>query len=141
MIFMGHFLYATNQEEIEEINRRHGEFDMIVEAENLETAVKRFHERLVDYRNNSDFFSGECIIYLVQLLEFDRFPSKSAIMINLKSMAGDPLMPFIECSVPSNDSDACRIFDWTHSNPKIDGENEKIFLRFSARTEPAAIPD
>ena len=101
MIFMGYFIHATNQEEIEEADRRHGEFNLIVEAERADRALELFRQRVIEYRENSTFFEGECSIYLVQLFEFDRFPNQSAMMINYKSIAGDPVMPFIGCSVPS----------------------------------------
>ncbi|MFH1985602.1 MAG: hypothetical protein ABIL58_27525 [Pseudomonadota bacterium] len=130
MIFMGHFIHITNQEEIEEANRRHGEFNMIVEADVAERALRMFRDRIINYRANSDFFDGECAVYLVQLFEFDRFPQHSAMMLNYKSIAGDPLMPFIGCSIPSSDTDACRIFDWNNNNPEVDGEREKLFIRF-----------
>lgn len=143
MIFMGHFIHITNQEEIEEANRRHGEFNMIVDADGVERALRMFRDRLIDYRASSDFFEGECAVYLVQLFEFDRFPRHAAMMLNYKSIAGDPLMPFIGCAVPSSDTDACRIFDWSNNNPEVDGENEKLFIHFGVDEScaTAALPD
>ena len=132
MIFIGHFIHTSNQEEIEEADRRHGEFNMIVEADGVEWALRMFRDRIIDYRSSSDFFEGDCAVYLVQLFEFDRFPRNAAMMLNYKSTAGDPLMPFIGCSIPSSDTDACRIFDWTNNNPEVDGEQEKLFIRFGA---------
>ncbi len=132
MIYMGFFIHGTNQEQVEEIDRRHGEFSLITDAPEAETALTRFRDRIVAYRENSDFFGGECVIYLVQLFEFDRLPDDTAMMLNYKSVAGDPVMPFIGCSVPSSDTDACRIFDWSNANPQVDGENEKVFVRFPA---------
>jgi hypothetical protein len=54
------------------------------------------------------------------------------MMINYKSVAGDPVMPFIGCTVPSHETDACRIFDWKNNTPEIDGQNEQLFLKFNA---------
>ncbi len=139
MIFIGHFIHTTNQEEIEEANRRHGEFNMITEAVGLEQALLMFRDRIVEYRHNSDFFEGECAVYLVQLFEFDRFPQHAATMLSYKSSAGDPMMPFIGCSVPAGDTDACRVFDWKNNNPEVDGEREKLFLRFGV-DEVCAVP-
>ena len=139
MIFIGHFIHTTSQEEIEEANRRHGEFNMIAEAAGLEQALLMFRDRIVEYRNTSDFFEGECAVYLVQLFEFDRFPQHAAMMLNYKSSAGDPMMPFIGCSVPASDTDACRVFDWKNNNPEVDGEREKLFLRFGV-DEVCAVP-
>lgn len=130
MIFIGHFMHMTNQEQVAENDRRHGEFQMIIEADGLEAALNGFRDRLLLYRRERDFFEGACRIYLVQLLELDRFPLESALMIHFKSVAGDPVMPFIGCSLPSSDSDACRIFDWDDSGPEIDGQSEKLFLTF-----------
>ena len=51
-------------------------------------------------------------------------------MLNLKSTVGDPLLPFIGCSIPSDQTNACRIYDWKNNEPEIDGSNEKLFLEF-----------
>jgi len=132
MIFIGKFFYLTNQQEIEEQDRRHGEFDLIIEAQDGETAFLKFKERIAEIRDKGDFFQGQTRIFFIQLLEFDRFPRSQALMLNLKSTAGDPLMPFIGCSIPSDQTDACRIYDWKNNEPEIDGQNEKLFLEFRA---------
>jgi hypothetical protein len=130
MIFIGKFFYLTNQQEIEEQERRHGEFDLIVEAQEGEDAFMKFKQRIAELREKGDFFQGQTRIFFIQLLEFDRFPRHQALMLNLKSTAGDPLMPFIGCSIPSDQADACRIYDWKNNEPEIDGQNEKLFLEF-----------
>lgn len=130
MIFIGKFFYLTNQQEIEEQERRHGEFDLIVEAQEGEDAFMKFKQRIGELRDKGDFFQGQTRIFFIQLLEFDRFPRHQALMLNLKSTAGDPLMPFIGCSIPSDQADACRIYDWKNNEPEIDGQNEKLFLEF-----------
>ena len=130
MIFIGKFFYLTSQQEIEEEDRRHGEFDLIIEARDGETAFLKFKERIAEIRDKGDFFQGQTRVFFIQLLEFDRFPRSQALMLNLKSTAGDPLMPFIGCSIPSDQTDACRIYDWKNNEPEIDGQNEKLFLEF-----------
>ena len=130
MIFIGKFFYLTNQQEIEEKERRHGEFDLIIEAQDGETAFLKFKHRIAEIREKGDFFQGQTRVFFIQLLEFDRFPRTQALMLNLKSTAGDPLMPFIGCSIPSDQADACRIYDWKNNEPEIDGQNEKLFLEF-----------
>lgn len=130
MIFIGKFFYLTNQQEIEEQERRHGEFDLIIEAQDGETAFEKFKWRIAEIRDKGDFFQGQTRVFFIQLLEFDRFPRTQALMLNLKSTAGDPLMPFIGCSIPSDQTDACRIYDWKNNEPEIDGQNEKLFLEF-----------
>ena len=130
MIFIGKFFYLTSQQEIEEKDRRHGEFDLIIEAADGEAAFLKFKQRIDEIRANGDFFQGQTRIFFIQLLEFDRFPRHQALMLNLKSTAGDPLMPFIGCSIPSDQADACRIYDWKNNEPEIDGQNEKLFLEF-----------
>lgn len=130
MIFIGKFFYLTNQQEIEEKERRHGEFDLIIEAQDGETAFLKFKDRIAEIREKGDFFQGQTRVFFIQLLEFDRFPRNQALMLNLKSTAGDPLMPFIGCSIPSDQADACRIYDWKNNEPEIDGQNEKLFLEF-----------
>lgn len=132
MIFIGKFFYLTSQQEIEEQERRHGEFDLIIEAVDGESAFLKFKRRIEEIREKGGFFQGQTRIFFIQLLEFDRFPRNQALMLNLKSTAGDPLMPFIGCSIPSDQGDACRIYDWKNNEPEIDGQNEKLFLEFQA---------
>lgn len=130
MIYIGKFYYLTNQQEIEEKDRRHGEFDLIIEADSVEESFDAFKARIMEVRENSDFFNGQSSVFFIQLMEFDRFPTGRALMLNFKSTAGDPLMPFIGCSLPSDQGEACRIYDWKNNEPEIDGQNEKLFLEF-----------
>jgi hypothetical protein len=130
MIYIGHFIHATNQEQIEEADRRHGEFNLACEAPEAAAALEMFRRQILYYRKRSEFFEGVCRIYLVQLIELDRFPDRRAVMLTYKSVAGDPVMPFIRCSIPGSDTDACRIFDWHGSQPRVDGEDEMLFLAF-----------
>lgn len=135
MFFLGHFLHLTHQQEIAEADRRHGDFSMIVDADDKETAVRRFQERLTIMRRTRDFFGGQCSIFLVKLLEFDTFPREHAVMLNFKSQAGDPVMPFIDCLLPSDEGDFCRIYLWEENRLEIDGESPPPFLSFDAESE------
>jgi hypothetical protein len=83
MLYIGKFLHMTNQQKAEESERRHGEFNLIVQAENDEAAVERFKERIVDSRESSDLFEGDSSIYIVHLLELEEFPSDRAPVIRL----------------------------------------------------------
>jgi len=130
MIYIGEFLHLTNQEDNDEQNRRHGSFNMIVEADAVDKAVFLFREQLEEYRESKDFFEGACRIYLIQLLEFEEFPKSNPLMFNFTSIAGDPIMPFIGCSLPTEKSDACKIFEWEESGPEVDGDQRKLFLEF-----------
>lgn len=130
MIFIGNFLFMTDLEQVEEQDRRYGEFSMVVEAPDKETAARLFAERLEGYRSLSEFFTGHSKLYLIQLMEFDAFPS-TAIMLNYKSIAGDPVMPYIGCSIPTMENDSCRIFLWDQNQPEIDGVPEKPFMEFT----------
>ena len=132
MYFIGNFIHATNQEETLETDRRHGEFSLIINAKDPHLALRKFRDRIIKYRERSDFFQGDCSIYLIQLFEFDMFPVDEAMMLNYKSIAGDPIMPFIRCSLPNDLTDSCRLFDWKNNVPEIDGQREKLFLRFEA---------
>lgn len=132
MYFIGNFVFSTNQEETLEEDRRHGEFSLIIDAPDPVEAIWKFRDRIVDYRKSSDFFQGDCSIFMIQLFDFDRFPSDDPMMVNYKSVAGDPVMPFIRCSLPNDLSDTCRISDWKNNAPQIDGNREKLFLRFEA---------
>jgi hypothetical protein len=132
MYFIGNFVYASQQEETLETGRRHGEFSLIVKAAQPLAALGKFRDRILRYRKMSDFFQGDCSVYLIQLFEFDEFPVDEAMMLNYKSTAGDPLMPFIRCSLPNDMTDSCRLFDWKNNAPEIDGQKEKLFLQFEA---------
>lgn len=132
MYFIGNFVYAAHQEEGCEVDRRHGEFSLIVDAPDAREALRRYKDRIFKYRMTSDFFQGDCSVYLIQLFEFERFPVQEAMLLNYKSIAGDPLMPFIRCSLPNDQSDSCRIFDWKNGSPEIDGQEERVFVRFEA---------
>lgn len=130
MLYIGHFFHLTNQEEETETERRHGEFNLIVDAEDYETAVNMFRERILALKKSRDFFGGDCSVFFTQLLEFDGFPKDYAMMMNYRSSAGDPVMPFIGCTVPNDQTDACRIYAWEDSKPEIDGRRERVFLQF-----------
>jgi hypothetical protein len=132
MIYIGNFLHTTNQEKSEEEDRRHGEFSLIVEAADAETALHLFREKLLAYRRVRDFFQGECSIFLAQFYELKAFPKKEALMLSYSSYAGDPSMPFIGCTLPSAMSDECRIYEWSENEPQIDGLKGKPFVEFKA---------
>ncbi|MEW6670657.1 MAG: hypothetical protein AB1427_03090 [Thermodesulfobacteriota bacterium] len=130
MIYIGNFLHLTNQEESLETERRHGEFNLIVQADSRDDAIAMFKDRILKQREISGFFGGDCSIYFVELLELEKIPEADAMILNFKSIAGDPLMPFIACSVPTEQTDACRIFDWNNKELAVDGNNNKLFLTF-----------
>jgi len=130
MLYIGKFLHMTNQQKAKESERRHGEFNLIVEAENDKAAVERFKERIVNSRENSDLFEGDSSIYIVHLLELEEFPSDRARVLYYKSIAGDPIMPYISCSTPDGESDGCRILNWMKNRPEIDGEDANLFIEF-----------
>lgn len=130
MIYFGEFVHLTNQEEIDEHDRRHGDFNLIVEAENTQTAVNLFKQRIIEFRRRSEFFEGDCKIFFIRLLEFENFPRTKALMLNYKSTAGDPSMPFIGCTIPTDQTEGCRIHNWIDNTPEIDGRNENLFMEF-----------
>lgn len=137
MIFIGSFFCLTNQQEILESRRRHGEFSMLVEADDRESAVFKFKERIEEFRRSSDFFEGKSLIFFLQLWEFDSFPQTHAMMLNYKSTAGDPIMPFIGCSAPIDGFDHCRIHGWNDNRPQIEGQDRHLFLEFQQAPEDA----
>jgi hypothetical protein len=132
MLYIGKFLHMTNQQEVEESERRHGEFNLIVAAENGQAAVERFKERIIDSRESSDLFEGDSSIYIVHLLELEEFPSDRARLLYYKSIAGDPIMPYISCSTPNGETDGCRILNWMKNRPEIDGEDASLFIEFKS---------
>ena len=128
MIYIGNFLQVTNQQAVSEAERRHGEFSLIVEADSHATAVDSFKTRIQSSRDSSDLFEGKCDIFFVQLLEFTELPKNDAIMTAYTSYAGDPVMPFIGCSIAGDEENSCRIFDWTDNKLEIDGYSGKLFM-------------
>lgn len=130
MLYIGKFLHATSQQETREKDRRHGEFNLIVEAENSQRAVEKFKARILDYRETSDLFEGSCVIYFVHLLELEQFPKDRAKLLYYKSIAGDAVMPLISCSTPTGQTEGCRILSWQANRPEIDGEDANVFLEF-----------
>ncbi|MGD2185193.1 MAG: hypothetical protein PVI71_03655 [Desulfobacterales bacterium] len=132
MLYIGKFLHVTNQQKAEESERRHGEFNLIVAADDSEAAVERFKARIIDSREKSDLFEGDCSIYFVHLLELEEFPSERARMLYYKSIAGDPIMPYISCSTPSGETDGCRILNWMQNKPEIDGQDANLFMEFKS---------
>ncbi|MGD8665736.1 MAG: hypothetical protein PVI58_07075, partial [Desulfobacterales bacterium] len=78
MLYLGKFLHMTNQQAEDESERRHGEFNLIVEAEDSQAALELFKARIIESRQKSDLFEGDCAIYIVHLLELDEFPSERA---------------------------------------------------------------
>jgi hypothetical protein len=132
MLYIGKFLHMTNQQKAEESERRHGEFNLIVEAQNSQEAIEYFKAHIIESRDNSDLFEGECSIYLAHLLELEEFPSKRAKMLYYKSIAGDPIMPYISCSTPNGETDGCRILNWMKNRPEIDGQDANLFLEFES---------
>jgi len=130
VIYIGSFYYLTDQQRPSESDRRHGEFTLIVEAQTAEEAAGFFRKRILDARKHSGLFSGKALVFFSQLLELDRLPRAEALMVNYKSIAGDPAMPFIGCTVPMDQADGCRIIDWDDNRPAIDGKTESPFLSF-----------
>jgi hypothetical protein len=135
MLFIGNFVFANGQEKVTEEERRHGEFSLIIEARDPNEAVKKFRDRIVEYRQTSTFFDGNCSVYLIQLFELNRFPVSSAMMLNFKSIIGDPLLPFIRCTLPNDMSDTCKLSDWKNNVPETDERQEKLFVRFEAGSD------
>ena len=132
MIYIGKFLHATNQQEVEESERRHGEFNLIIEAESQDAAVDKFKERIVGFRGTSDLFEGDCSIYMVHFLELNEIPKDRAKMLYYKSIAGDPYMPYISCSTPSGETEGCKILNWMERKPELDGQDANLFIQFKA---------
>jgi hypothetical protein len=129
---MGSFYYVSNQEEELDTNRRHGEFNLTIEADSTEVAVKLFKSRIMALQKSRVFFGGDCSIFFTQLQEFEELPRTEALILNYKSYAGDPFMPFIGCIIQSDQVDGCRIYTWEDSIPEIDGKNQKVYLEFKS---------
>lgn len=130
MFFIGNFQHVSHQLSDDENERRHGSFSMMVSADTSNDAMDKFRQKLQAYRETTTFFEGRATIFITQLLEFDQFPQQEAIMLNFKSFAGDPMMPFIACSVPTEESNACRIHEWDGGQPLTEGQKDTVFVQF-----------
>ena len=132
MIFIGNFVHLTNQEKQNESERRHGEFNLVIEAKTVEMAIDMFKAKITELRQTSNFFEGNCSIFFNELLGIDQFPQKSAMVLNYKSVVGDPLMPFIGCSLPTQENEACEIFDWSKDGSEKGSDRDRLFLEFKS---------
>ena len=132
MIYIGKFLHATDQQNTVETDRRHGEFNLIIEAEDENSAIDKFKERIEGFRGSSDLFQGDCFIYMVHFLELKEFSKDKPRMLYYKSIAGDPVMPYISCSAPSGEAEGCKILNWMENRPEIDGQDTNVFIHFKA---------
>ena len=130
MYFIGNFQHVSDQQSDNENDRRHGSFSMMVIADDIKDALDKFRYKLSDYKSSTAFFEGKCTIYITQLLEFDKFPHDEAIMLNFKSFAGDPVMPFIACVVPTEQSNSCSIHEWDQGHPITEGQIDTVFMQF-----------
>ena len=132
MYYIGNFQHFTDQEHISVADRRYGDFTMMVESQSAENALEMFRRRLIAFKTTSTLFTGQCKIYVTQLLEFEQIPNQEAVLLNLKSSAGDPIMPFISCVVPTEQSDACSIHDWHQLAPTTEGQPDGLWIQFDA---------
>ena len=132
MYYIGNFQHVTDQEQPAVEDRRHGDFSMMVEAPSAQTALEMFRRQLTAFRASATFFTGQCRIYISQLLEFKKVPDQEAVLLNLKSYAGDPILPYISCIVPTDQSDACSIHDWRHRTPTTEGHLDGLLIQFDA---------
>ena len=130
MIYIGKFLHATNQQNRSRSKRRHGEFSLLVSALSKKTAVEQFKKFITETRESTDFFEGDCRIYLVHILEMKKVPSDRPRLFNFQSIIGDPAMPRISCQAPSDETDGCRILDWQGNRPGVDGQAAIPFMSF-----------
>ena len=132
MIYIGNFLFVTNQQETEPNARRHGSFNLMVEAQSEAEALTLYRQRITQYRTASSFFEGQSAIFLAQLLEFDAIPAGSAVLLNYKSFAGDPILPYIECAAPLAENNACKIHEWIDNRPTTEGRQDRLFMEFKS---------
>jgi hypothetical protein len=130
MIYIGKFLYTSNQQEKLKSKRRYGEFNILASAGNKKAAVEKFKKCISETQESAEFFEGDCQIYLVHILEMKSIPSDHARLFNFQSIVGDPTMPRISCQAPSAATDGCRILDWQGNRPGVDGQAAIPFMSF-----------
>lgn len=130
MYFIANFQYLTNQQQGSEVERRHGVFSMMVRADKSDQALEKFRQRITLFQKSSALFEGQCSIFITQLLEFDQVPENEAVMLNYRSYVGDPVLPHISCVVPTEQSNACTIHEWSNNQPFTEGREDALFLQF-----------
>jgi hypothetical protein len=130
MIYIGKFLHTTSQQEKKESDRRHGEFNLIITAEDKKDALAKFKERIIEMQASTDLFEGKSTVYLEHVLEMKAVPKGRAVLFNFQSVVGDPVMPSISCQAPSGDTDGCKIVDWQKNRPGFDGSAVIPFMNF-----------
>lgn len=130
MYFIANFQYISDQQSNDETERRHGSFSMMVAADTKDQALNKFRQKLSDYRTTTALFQGKCTVYITQLLEFDKYPEAEAMILNFKSFAGDPIMPFISCVVPTAQNNTCNIHEWQGNHPLTEGQKDSEFIHF-----------
>jgi len=130
MLYIGNFLFVTNQQDKSEKTRRHGSFNMVVDSPSEDEALDLFRQRLAQYRQESSFFEGHCRVFLSHIMEFNRVPKNHAIMLNYKSYGGDAILPYIECAAPMAQNNACRIHQWNDNLPSTEGHEDQLFMEF-----------
>lgn len=130
MYFIGNFQYLTDQQKENEAERRHGLFSMMVQADSANMALDKFRERLDAFRQSSSLFEGHCAIYISQVLEFSQPPQEEAVLLNFRSYVGDPVLPYIACVVPTEQSNSCTIHEWKKNHPTTEGREDKMFIEF-----------
>ncbi len=130
MYFIGNFQYLSDQQKESEAERRHGLFSMMVQADSADLALDNFRRRLSAFRQSSSLFEGRCTIYISQLLEFNQIPQEDAVLLNFRSYVGDPVLPFIACVVPTEQSNSCTIHEWNRNHPTTEGRADALFIEF-----------
>ncbi len=130
MYFIGNFQYLSDQQKESEAERRYGLFSMMVQADSADLALDNFRRRLSAFRQSSSLFEGRCTIYISQLLEFNQIPQEDAVLLNFRSYAGDPVLPFIACVVPTEQSNSCTIHEWNRNHPTTEGRADTLFIEF-----------
>jgi hypothetical protein len=132
MIYIGKFLHTSSQQKRKESDRRHGEFHLIVSAEDQKDALARFKARIAEMQTTTDFFEGASAVYLEHVLEMKSVPKSRAVLFDFQSVVGDPALPSISCQAPSGDTDGCKIVDWQKNRPGFDGNAVIPFATFDA---------
>ncbi|HHP7235100.1 MAG TPA: hypothetical protein ACFCUC_10770 [Desulfobacterales bacterium] len=105
MIYVGHFSF---DETGSGNNARHGYFSGLVQAADIDSAVERFKERILELKDKHEAMQSVVAVYIEDIVEFEAVPDRPVIT-RLQSCEG-PFPRSISRSLPDSDNKAIQAY-------------------------------